>query len=110
MPRLVRALIDTGATTTFVSKSVIDDLELDPRGTSHVHSATSAREFLIAPTYSIDLDLAGDITGSVARSLWVTGAQDLSAFGVEALLGWDVMRLWRLEFDGSAGTFCLTLP
>lgn len=106
---LVRALVDTGASTTNIEHGVFDRLGLSPVGQMFVHTASTGRDPILANRYAVDLSLGGEETGILATDLEVFAVEDLSGSGVEALLGRDILGRGLLIFDGLERRFTLAI-
>lgn len=104
----VLALIDTGASQTHVERRLLEQLGLDPVGTTVVHSVTSGGTPAPAQVFAVDLALAGEQTGILATDLAVVAAKDLRRLQVQALLGRDVLNRCHLHYDGPGLKFTLT--
>lgn len=108
-PIPVRALVDTGASTTNIGQWVLDRLGLWPVGRRPVHTASTGSVPLQADLYMVDIALAGEETGPVATDLPVFAAKDLSGSGVDVLLGRDLLGQGLLIFDGLEKRFTLVI-
>jgi len=97
----VRALIDTGATTTAVSQKVVNDLELKPRGTIKV--STSAKDSEIRYEYDVCLEFD---TEAYVDTLRVLGA-NLQDHSIDCLIGRDVLKACKFIYDGPKKRFML---
>jgi predicted aspartyl protease len=106
-PISVRALVDTGASRTNVQKSVLEQLGLEPIGEESVHTASTAGSPRAMSAYTSQLFLAGVPAGQIATDLRVVEAEDLSALGVEMLLGVDILNRCLLFFNGPEGRFTI---
>lgn len=104
--RAVKALVDTGATRTCITASMIQALGLQPRGKLIVASATSHAERRRAYGYSLGLFCFDersrhDTLYVVEHEFVAPPFQDNDNFSV--LLGMDILSQGRLVFerDGS---------
>ena len=109
-PRLVKALVDTGAERTVVEERWLTSLGLSPLSDIEVHTASTGNDPVTRNVYAVELSLAGEVTATIARNLQVIAAPDLSGLGVEALLGRDVLSRGTLIYEGPKRTFTLVLP
>jgi hypothetical protein len=109
-PVRVRALVDTGASMSVVELRHLEVLGAEPSGTIGLHSSTTGGDPVPARVYAASLALAGDVTGVLAEDLEVLAVEDLGGFGVQALLGRDVLNLCHLHYDGPHREFGLTFP
>jgi len=81
-----RGIWDTGATSTVITKNVVDALNLKPTGQTYVNTASQSN--LLVDTYLIDLFLS--------NSLRISGVQvtvGVITDGVDCLIGMDVISL-----------------
>jgi len=106
----VRALVDTGASRTVVEGRFLVELGLDEAGETLFRSTTTGAHPVLAKVYAASAALAGDVTGVLAADLEVVAAEDLGVFGVQALLGRDILNFCLLHYDGPDRTFSLTVP
>lgn len=103
----VRALIDTGASCSNVQRSVLERLGLEPVGEVLVQTASTAGTPKEVAAYAVQLFFAGVSGARFDADLRVVAADDLSALGVEMLLGRDVLGQCLLFFNGPEGRFTL---
>ncbi len=97
----VRALVDSGASRTFIQRSVIGGLGLEAAGETDVYTASSGAVPITSATYKVRLFLqrvAGDL---IASDLEVVEAEDLSGLHVDVLLGRDVLGRCLLVYNGA---------
>jgi predicted aspartyl protease len=106
----VRALVDTGASRTVVEESKLKSLGLNPTGETNIYTASSGQRSLILRLYKVELSLAEDETAILTRNLEVAAINDLSALGVKALLGRDVLCQLHLTYDGPSHHFTIQVP
>lgn len=113
-PFVVRALLDTGANTSFAVASVFARLGSTPTGeqaTSHAASAASTK----LDVYLIDLWVPATTHGAeplIVRNLPITKGQLSFPAGepeprYELVLGCDVLRYGRFTIDGPANLYQL---
>jgi hypothetical protein len=98
--RRVRALVDTGASRTIVEEKYLRSLELSPMSEEEVHTASTGAIPLRLKIFAVELSLAEDVTGTLARNLPVFASPDLSSLGVQILLGRDVLSRVILTYNG----------
>jgi hypothetical protein len=103
-PILSKAMLDTGASSTLVDFSLVNDLGLLPTGQVEIKTPSTGTEPLIAPTFNVQLQLIGPPHVSVAPVLKVIAA-DLSPFGIRVLLGRDVQSRCLLIYNGPSDQF-----
>jgi hypothetical protein len=99
-PVEIRALVDTGASRSFVQASVLEQLELDSLGTDLIHTPTTGPSPKLARVYALQLFFPGVTGGQLAADSQVVELEDLSGFGVDMLLGRDVIGRCLLVFSG----------
>ena len=104
----MRALIDTGASHTFVDPSVITPLGLTPTGGSSVNSATTGATPANCDQYDVCLVISSTISSPLIRGVMPVGTLPLLAsVGLHALIGRDVLGECLLVYDGRGGSFSL---
>ena len=106
-PVQVRALADTGASRSFVQTSILERLELVSLGTELVHSLPTGSSPKLARLFAIQLFFSGVPGGVITPDLQVAEAEDLSGFGVDMLLGRDVLNRCLLIYNGHEGRFTI---
>lgn len=103
----VRGLVDTGASGTALDPSIIKSLNLTATGSIPIHTPSTGA----APHYCDQYDVAlilplpGGMHYQFAALPVITA--ELSAQGLQALIGRDVLSGGILIYDGFAGTFTL---
>ena len=97
----VLAIIDTGASSTAVSREVVKKLELVSRGTAKVY--TSARKSEIRNEYDISLEFGKDVQLHVLRAL----EANLGDHKIHCIIGRDVLELGVFTYDGPKKRFSL---
>jgi predicted aspartyl protease len=105
--RTVRALVDTGASRTIVEERYLRSLELPPLAEEEVHTASTGAIPSRLKIYAVELSLAEDVTGTLARNLPVFASPDLSGLGVQMLLGRDFLSRVILTYNGPNREFTL---
>lgn len=101
-------MIDTGASRTFIDRSVIRALGLTAAGTAFISTPSAGS----APTetYDISLVLAGAIgpeDGLVLPDLRIATCELFEEQAFHALIGRDVLSHCLLIYNGSSGTVTL---
>jgi len=101
-PINIRALIDTGASSSAISPSVVERLKLEPRGTVPIHTPSTAD----APHETPQFDVC--IIFTHPRLTWKIPAVpvisvNMHTQGVEALLGRDILNQCLLIYNGPGG-------
>jgi hypothetical protein len=104
LPVFVRALVDTGAASTCVDFSLIEELGLLPKGDSSITSPTTRGQAAIVPVFDIQLQLIGPPHATASPALPVLG-MDLSGLRVRVLLGRDVLGRCLLVYNGPSDQF-----
>ena len=97
----VKALFDTGAQSTAISKKVADFLKLTPRGTVRVYTSQSSQ---VVNKYDIALEFDSNI---YLNTLRVFGA-DLQDHSIDCLIGRDFLQFGVFTYDGPNKSFKLS--
>jgi predicted aspartyl protease len=98
----VEALIDTGADVSFVQKSIINDLGLQP-AMDHVQVSEGASSLSSTMAfYRVDVEIPGAVSVPVLMGAVADGGRE------QMLLGRDVLAKAILVFDGSHNVATLT--
>ncbi len=105
--RLVRALVDTGASKTVIEERILTELGLSPLAEEDVHTASSGKVPVQFKVYAVEISLAEEVTGTIVRDLPVLAVEDLGGLGVQMLLGRDVLSLLVLNYNGPEREFRL---
>jgi len=105
----IRALIDTGASHTFVDPSVIAPLGLTPTGPAMpINSATTGATPANCDQYDVSLFIPCPKDFPFMKSVIPVGTLDLLAsVGLHALIGRDILSECLLVYNGKEGTFAL---
>lgn len=105
----IRALIDTGASSSCIDPGILASLELTPTGSVTVHTPSTGPEPHTAEQYDVSIIVPG--TGSHHAPLVIPAVPVLSASlalqGIDALIGRDILRDCILIYNGSLGLFTL---
>ena len=102
----VRGLIDTGATSTCIDPDAVRSLGLTPTGTVPIHTPSTAGTAYLCPQYDVMLAVYHPKHSLVLGTMPII-TTPLSATGVDALIGRDVLGNCLYVYDGAAGTFSL---
>lgn len=106
-PRIVsfKGIWDTGATSTVVTKNVIESLGLVPSGKAEVSGVNSCQ---IANTYIIDLYLPNNIL----LHDWRVIESEINSPGVSVLIGMDVIHNGDFSVNNGLGhtVFMFAMP
>ena len=103
----IRALIDTGASCTGIDKAVIASLQLVSKGPIPVHTPTSGQAPKTCEQYDIHLRLIHPKLSFNFSALPVIETDDLSAQGIQGLIGRDVLGNCIFVYNGENGTYSL---
>ena len=105
----VRALVDTGASCTCVDPTVLKALGLSPTGSVPILTPSSGTTPHPTDQYDVGLAIPGsDVAQAplIHQTIPVIES-DLSAQGIEALIGRDVLASCVLVYNGVTGHFTL---
>ncbi len=102
-PMNVRALVDTGASSSALDATVIQSLNLIQTGRTQVHTPSGYGE---RDQFDVSL-FFGSVPGDVKSFTVSIISSDLASEGFLAILGWDILRHCILTCDGPKGTFRL---
>ena len=97
----INAIWDTGATSTAITKKVVDTLGLSPTGLAKVNTANG---LATQATYTIDVKLLNNV---VIQGVTATGVDKLSG-GCDALIGMDIITLGDFSITNHQGTTCMS--
>ncbi len=97
----VKAIFDTGAQSTAISRKVAQFLNLTPRGTVRVYTSQSSK---VVNKYDIALDFDSN---KYLNTLRVFGA-DLHDHSIDCLIGRDVLQFGVFTYDGPNKSFKLS--
>jgi hypothetical protein len=110
-PALFTALIDTGAEVTCVDSRAASRLQLPRRRAMLPVNAPSAGGQSFTVFYNARLTVlhpSGNPTDHLNIPDIVVADLSLNSFGIDLLLGRDVLALCRFNYDGPADTFSLS--
>ncbi|MCH8164486.1 MAG: retroviral-like aspartic protease family protein [Planctomycetes bacterium] len=104
----VRALIDTGASVTVLDTAIVRKLSLMATGTISFQTPSTGETPHVSNQYDVSILLVSPIAKRATGfdNIPVIEA-DLSAQGLQALLGRDILRQCLFVYDGVAGLFSL---
>jgi hypothetical protein len=107
-PVTVRGLLDTGASITCVDPSVLDSLQLTPKGVVPLYTASTGDEPRNADQYDVSLWVPGASQSHPPLSfgtLGVAAIETVAKLGFQALIGRDVLAQCVLFYNGGMGFF-----
>jgi predicted aspartyl protease len=108
VPKLkrVRALIDTGASSTCLDPLVFAELGLQPTGTIPILTPSTGAVPVEASTYDVSIVIpAGAPPHLLIETIAVSACELFGPQGIHALLGRDILQRCLLVFNAGAGTF-----
>jgi len=111
-PILIRALIDTGASCTCIEPSVLETLQLTPKGQVPTYTPSTGASPHQCDQYDISLFIPGATTAITPFNrpnlLVIAATKDsLHPQGIQGLIGRDVLEHCLLQYNGTMGTFTL---
>lgn len=108
-PRVIRALVDTGASHTSIEPSILADLGLTPTGTIEIVTPSTGDGTHTCGTYDVDLTIQGRAEEPPLRlsNMRVSTAELFARQGIHALIGRDVLSGCLLVYNGELGYFTL---
>jgi len=103
-------LVDTGASSTVVDASLITPLGLTPTGVAMCHTPSTGQAALPFNQYDVMLFIPGTAPGQIP---WIIEALpimecDLSAQGIQGLIGRDMLDRAVLIYNGSSKHFTIS--
>lgn len=101
----VKAIWDTGATNTVITKSIVEKLQLVPTGKCRVRGVNSED---IRDTYIVDIGLPNSVKVTAVE---VTESV-LNSGQVEMLIGMDIIQMGDFSISNGQGitSFCFCIP
>ena len=97
----IKAIWDTGASASVITKQVATNLGLKETGMTQVHTANGTA---IQKTYTVDIGLPNNV---IIQGVTVTEADALST-GCDCLIGMDIINLGDLSITNHNGCTCMT--
>lgn len=110
--RVVRALVDTGASFTSIEPQVLQALGLTPTGTIEIVTPSTGEGTHTIDTYDIDFVIGAAGQGELPLSMpnLRVGASELfSRQGIHALIGRDILRVRQIQSFDQFGIGCRSL-
>lgn len=110
-PVTANLLIDTGASNTVLDCPIIQQLGLQPTGTTLTHTPSTGKNPISVSTYDVELIVQGQIGRVVASQVFqnhpATEA-DFSAQPIDGLLGRDILSFSRMTYVGTDNVLFLS--
>jgi predicted aspartyl protease len=109
-PRTIRGLIDTGASISCVNPTVLTALGLTPTGEAEIHTPSTGQTSVRVDTYDVRIAILAGRAGDlhfISETIQVT-ATDLTAQGIDALIGRDILKSCIFNYNGADGFFTLS--
>ncbi len=100
-PSSIKAIWDTGATGSAITKKVAQQLGLIPTGMSQVHTANG---IVAQQTYTVDVGLPNNV---IIQGIIATEVDALSG-GCDALIGMDIITLGDFSITNHNGNTCMS--
>lgn len=109
--RIIRALVDTGASISSIEPEVLNILGLTPTGTIELVTPSTGAGTHTTNTYDVDFTIAGTTPNDstlVLENLRITSSQLFLQQGIHALIGRDILSRCILIYNGSIAHFTLS--
>ena len=106
-PVSTRFLVDTGASNTRVDPAILSQLSLTPTGSIPIHTPSTGGTPAMCNQFDISLSIPHPCLNRRFPAIAVTEA-NLSAQGIQGLLGRDILANCLLIYNGEANTFTLS--
>lgn len=111
-PISIRALVDTGASCTCIEPSVLEALQLTPKGQVPTYTPSTGALPHQCDQYDISLFIPGGTATTLPfnrPNLLVIAATkgSLHHQGIQGLIGRDILEHCLLQYNGSMGSFTL---
>jgi hypothetical protein len=101
-PVLVRAMIDTGARDSLITRSVADELGLEPTGMVDIFGV-GERTSGTGAVFRVRLFFGGLPSLELVAATRVVAVEELDRFGVRMLLGRDLLSRSIRLYNGPSG-------
>ncbi len=106
-PIVIRALIDTGASSSCLDSGIVASLGLDPSGSVSVHTPSTMG--VAVPKYTYDASLVFGDGKPDSRTYTLDFIEtELASQGFELLVGRDILAKCLLNYNGPNGIFDLS--
>jgi predicted aspartyl protease len=105
--RVIRALIDTGASFTSIEPEVLKILNLTPTGTIDIVTPSTGKDVHTTDTYDVDFTIGGASAAEIPLqipNLRVAASELFLKQGIHALIGRDVLRRCILIYNGTVNS------
>ncbi|MEG9861734.1 MAG: hypothetical protein V6Z81_04430 [Parvularculales bacterium] len=107
--RVANILVDTGATSTCIDQSVINQLSIQPTGVGFINTPSSGDTPHMVNVYDISMTITGaDGTSPHKISTLRVNESNLHASGIDGLLGRDVLSRCHMTYEGYGSQMYLT--
>jgi predicted aspartyl protease len=110
--RIIRALVDTGASFTSIEPQVlVTALGLTPTGTIDIVTPSTGKDVHTTDTYDVDFLIGGQSPADAPLrmpNLRVAACELFLRQGIHALIGRDVLKTCILIYNGTTNTFSLS--
>lgn len=106
--RVIRALVDTGASITSIEPAVLEAMGLTPTGTLEMVTPSTGDGVHVASTYDVDFMIGGSDPSDpplTVANLRVCSAELYLRQGIHALVGRDVLSRCVLVYNGTLNQF-----
>jgi hypothetical protein len=109
-PKVIRALVDTGAGFTSIEPQVLTDLGLTPTGSVEYVTPSTGQGVATADTYDIDflVHKNADEVPLILTNLNVAACELFNRQGIHALIGRDILSKCILIYNGEHAMFTLS--
>lgn len=108
--RVIRALVDTGASFTSIDPTVLTALNLTPTGTIDFVTPSTGQGTHTTDTYDVDFRIGGTNADDVPltiSNLRVASCDLFFSQGIHALIGRDILSRCILVYNGALNIFTL---
>jgi hypothetical protein len=105
-PRVVKGLIDTGASDSAVDAGLVNDLALPATGRMRIHTPTTGPEGEIRLLYDATLAIGADQPTPLVVTTPLVWSH-LASQQIFLLIGRDVLKYCVLTYDGPRSSFTL---
>lgn len=109
-PVTIRALVDTGASTTCIDPSILKALSLTPTGNVKMVTPSTGKTPVDIDQYDVGIVIPAAIANQIPFALQtipVACTELVSSQGFHALIGRDILSHCLLNYNGSMGMFTL---